>query len=64
MITTEAGRPLEPFTINIDQTVLDDLVARLKATRFASDLDNEDERYGLGATYLRRLVEYWANEFD
>jgi hypothetical protein len=64
MPTTEAGQPLEPFTINIDQSVLDDLVARLKATRFAPDLDNEDERYGLGATYLRRLVEYWANEFD
>ena len=27
MITTEAGQPLEPFTINIDQSVLDDLVA-------------------------------------
>lgn len=64
MPTTEAGQPLEPFTINIDQSVLDDLVARLKATRFAPDLDNEDERYGLSATYLRRLVEYWADEFD
>lgn len=64
MITTEAGRSLDPFTINIDQSVLDDLVARLKATRFAPDLDNDDERHGLTTTHLRPLVEYWADDFD
>jgi hypothetical protein len=64
MIATEAGQPLDPYTINVDQSVLDDLVVRLKATRFAPDLDNEDERYGLSTTYLRRLAEYWADEFD
>jgi hypothetical protein len=53
MLTTEAGRPLDPFTIHFDQSVLDDLVARPKATSFAPDLD-DDERYGLSTTYLGR----------
>lgn len=55
---------LEPFTIDVPQDVLDDLRARLRATRFAPDLDNEDEFYGLSTAYVRPLVEYWADGFD
>jgi hypothetical protein len=54
MFTTEAGQPPEPFTIDVDQSVLGDLVARLK-----------DDRYGLSTSYLVRLVAaYWADVFD
>ncbi|MGK5638651.1 epoxide hydrolase family protein [Streptomyces sp. URMC 126] len=52
------------FTIEVPQAELDDLRARLRATRFAPDLDNEDEKYGLSTAYLRRLVELWADGFD
>jgi pimeloyl-ACP methyl ester carboxylesterase len=55
---------LEPFVIHVEQEVLDDLRARLKATRFAPDLDNEDEGYGLSTAYLKPIVEYWADGFD
>ncbi|MQY10799.1 hypothetical protein SRB5_09120 [Streptomyces sp. RB5] len=55
---------LEPFRIHIPQHVLDDLRARLKATRFAPDPENEDETYGLSTSSLRPLVEYWAFGFD
>jgi pimeloyl-ACP methyl ester carboxylesterase len=58
------GRSLERFTIDIPQDVLDDLKARLKATRFAADPDNEDEDYGLSTSYIKPLVEYWADGFD
>jgi pimeloyl-ACP methyl ester carboxylesterase len=54
----------EPFTIAVAQDVLDDLRARLRATRFDRDLDNQDEGYGLSTAYLRPLVEYWADGFD
>src|ERR1700710_1641856 len=53
MFTTEAGQPPEPFTINVNQSVSDDLVARRK-----------DDRYGLSTSYLDRLVTHWADEFD
>lgn len=52
MTTTDTARNLERFTIHVDQDVLDDLRARLKATRFAPDLD-DDEVYGLSARSIR-----------
>jgi hypothetical protein len=62
--STESSRSLERFTINVEQEVLDDLRARLKATRFAPDPENDDERYGLSTAYLKPLAEYWADGFD
>ena len=62
--STESGRSLERFTINVEQEVLDDLRARLKATRFAPDPENDDERYGLSTAYLKPLAGYWADGFD
>ncbi|MEU2380134.1 epoxide hydrolase family protein [Streptomyces misionensis] len=55
---------LDPFVIHVEQDVLDDLRSRLKTTRFAPDLDNEDEEYGLSTAYLKPIVEYWADGFD
>lgn len=52
------------FTIDVPQQELDDLVARLRATRFAPDLNNADEKYGLSTAYLERLVRHWADDFD
>jgi len=60
MSTTNTARNLERFTIDVDQDILDDLPARLKATRFAPDLD-DDEVYGLSARSIRPLVQYWAD---
>ncbi|PSM42979.1 epoxide hydrolase [Streptomyces dioscori] len=54
----------EHFTIDVDQSLLDDLRERLRKTRFFDDLDNEDEYYGVGTDYLRPLVDYWADGFD
>jgi pimeloyl-ACP methyl ester carboxylesterase len=55
---------LAPFTIDVADDVLDDLRTRLRATRLASDLDNETETYGLSTAYVRPLIEYWADGFD
>ena len=52
------SKTLEPFRINISDEVLNDLRARLKATRFAPDLDNEDMSYGLSTTYVKDLVDH------
>jgi pimeloyl-ACP methyl ester carboxylesterase len=52
------------FKVNIPDDTLIDLKCRLNATRWSSDLDNEDEFYGLSTRYLRGLVDYWANGFD
>lgn len=55
---------LDPFPIRVEPAILDDLRARLRATRFAPDLDNADEYYGLSTAYIKPLIEYWADGFD
>jgi len=39
----DKARSPDQYTIDVPQEVLDDLKARLKATRFAPDLDDETE---------------------
>ena len=52
------------FTVDVSDDVLEDLRTRVKATRWSTDLNNEDEFYGISTDYLRGLVEYWADGFD
>lgn len=53
-----------PFTIDIPQTVLDDLKNRLKQTRWTDEPANAGWSYGTNPAYLRELVDYWQNKFD
>jgi pimeloyl-ACP methyl ester carboxylesterase len=57
------GRAAE-FTVDIDQSRLDDLQDRLRRARLATDYSNEDWKYGTNGTYLRQLIDYWMTEFD
>ncbi len=54
----------EPFTAHATPGVLEDLRARLRATRWPDA--PEDAGWSLGAdiAYLRELVAYWADGFD
>lgn len=55
---------LEPFTPQTEPAALEDLRARLRATRWPDA--PEDAGWGLGTdiAYLRELVAYWADGFD
>jgi pimeloyl-ACP methyl ester carboxylesterase len=55
---------VSPFEINIPKNTLDDLVGRLRRTRFAEDFGNEDWSFGVPGGYLRALVEYWVSQYD
>ncbi|MBB3157199.1 pimeloyl-ACP methyl ester carboxylesterase [Microbacterium proteolyticum] len=55
---------VRPFRIEIPQADLDDMMDRLKRTRFAEDFANDDWRYGYNTAYHRTLVDYWINEYD
>lgn len=52
-----------PFTIDVPQSEIDDLRSRLRATRWP-DAVADDWSQGTAPGDLRRLVEYWAGEFD
>jgi pimeloyl-ACP methyl ester carboxylesterase len=55
---------VQPFTIKIDDAVLDDLAGRIDRTRWAADFANGDWAYGAEAGYLHELVAYWRTGYD
>ncbi len=55
---------IRPFTISIDQSILDDLKYRLQHTRWIAEAPNADWSYGTNTKYLHELTEYWINSFD
>jgi pimeloyl-ACP methyl ester carboxylesterase len=55
---------IEKFEIGIEQTVLDDLRARLAKTRFPDAVEGAGWDYGADLEYLKELCAYWRNEFD
>jgi pimeloyl-ACP methyl ester carboxylesterase len=55
---------LEEFVIRVDDDRLHGLHARLAATEWAPELENDDWRFGTNGAYLRELVDYWRNGYD
>lgn len=59
-----AKHDVERFVIDIPDSQLDDLLSRLKRTRFPDDFGNDDWRYGYNTAYHRELIDYWINHYD
>ena len=55
---------VQPFEINIEPTVLDDLRDRLRGTRWPDEIDSAGWDYGMNGSVLRSFVHTWAEEFD
>ena len=56
--------PATPFKIEIPDSVLADLEARLERTRWPDELPGVGWEYGSNMDYIKELVEYWKNDFD
>src|SRR2546423_8871664 len=54
----------EPFTAQTTPAALEDLRARLHATRWPDAPDDAGWSLGTDVDYLRELVAYWADGFD
>src|SRR5215469_12837858 len=54
----------EPFTARTSPAVLEDLRARLRATRWPDGPEDAGWSLGTDLGYLRELVAYWADGFD
>lgn len=54
----------EPFHPRTDPGTLEDLRARLRATRWPDAPEDAGWSLGADVAYLRELVEYWADGFD
>lgn len=55
--------PAKPFEIAIPQADLDDMLTRLRHTRWAHEFGNDDWAYGVNRAWLQDLVSYWASEY-
>jgi microsomal epoxide hydrolase len=53
-----------PFTIHVDDAVLEDLAHRLARTRWPDQIPDSGWEYGVDRAYVRELVDYWRNGFD
>ena len=54
----------DPFVIDVDEAVLDDLKARIRATRWPDPAPGPAWSQGTDLDYLRDLLDYWADRFD
>lgn len=54
---------LDPFRIEVADSVLDDLRERLRRTRWPDD-PGHGWRYGVPVPWLRELCDYWIDQFD
>ena len=55
---------IQPFTITIAQSTLDDLRDRLAHTRWPDEVQGAEWDYGTNLDYLKALAAYWQHEFD
>ena len=55
---------IQPFTIAVPQTTLDDLHERLARTRWPDEAENTGWNYGTNLSYLQELVNYWQHSYD
>jgi epoxide hydrolase len=58
------SRSVEPYRIDVDDAVLDDLRDRLDRTRFPEEIPGSGWEYGVAIDELRGLVEYWRAGYD
>jgi pimeloyl-ACP methyl ester carboxylesterase len=57
-------RDIRPFTIDIPEADLEDLRARIAATRWPEKETVEDDSQGVQLAILQALARYWADEYD
>lgn len=55
---------IEPFRIAVPQHDIDDLNARLAATRWPTELPGVGWDYGIPTEYVRELSDYWRTGYD
>lgn len=55
---------ITPFRIAVPEAALEDLRARLAATRWPAEIPGTGWSRGVPVPYLRELVEYWRTEYD
>lgn len=56
--------PITPFRVEVPQAKLDDLRDRLQRALWPNELPGVGDAYGVANDRVRRLANYWLEEFD
>jgi pimeloyl-ACP methyl ester carboxylesterase len=64
MSDTSASKAIRPFTFDFPDAELQDLRARIKATRFPEKETVADQSQGTPLATVQDLARYWASEYD
>jgi epoxide hydrolase len=59
-----SSQEITPFRIDIPQADLDDLTARLAATRWPDEVTGAGTSYGMPLAVVKRLAERWTRGYD
>jgi len=57
-------KPIQPFSPNFDGHAVDELIVRLRLTRYPNPETVEDWSQGVPLSYQQELVDYWVNNYD
>ena len=60
----EATEQVRLFHISVPQEAIDDLRARLRATRFPNQQPVKDWSQGVPLAHAKSLIEYWESGYD
>ncbi|MEV4546273.1 epoxide hydrolase family protein [Micromonospora echinaurantiaca] len=66
-VKTEArtgAAEVRPFNIEVPEAALDDLRARIRATRWPNKETVKDDSQGVPLALMQDLARYWANDYD
>ncbi|HEY1671233.1 MAG TPA: epoxide hydrolase [Streptosporangiaceae bacterium] len=61
---TTTSPSIEPFRIDVPQAELDELAARLAATRWPGEVTGAGTSYGMPLAVVQRLAERWRSGYD
>jgi pimeloyl-ACP methyl ester carboxylesterase len=63
-VAEKTARAIRPFTIQVPEAELEDLRARIVATRWPEKETVNDQSQGPRLATMRALADYWATEYD
>ena len=58
------GPTMRPFSISVDDAVIDELHARIRRTRWPAAIAGAGWSVGADIDYLRELATYWLDGYD
>jgi pimeloyl-ACP methyl ester carboxylesterase len=59
-----ASKGVRPFRIDVPEAQLDDLLDRLKRTRWPDEIGESGWDYGVPLAYVKELAEHWSTDYD